>query len=406
MRIERLAKYLPDFEWQPIVMTPALVENPDRQLTIIETPYRDVLGFWRRLFKISPQADVRSEIKRRFNFGIKYTFIDFFLTRIGEVVNYPDVDKHWRPFAIKAGEELLQKENMDAIISSSSPVTGHLVAMELSQMYKIPWIADLRDLWSQNHHYRYSPLRRCADRRLELRTLSKADALITVSEPWAEKLRGLHRGKDVYTITHGFNPEEVNVPPAGLTKNFTITYTGTIYPAGQDTSKIFTALQTLISSGEIDRADIEVRFYGRYYSWLTKEIEKYGLTSIARQYGPLPRLEAVAKQRESHLLLVLDWEDPREKGVYGGKIFEYLAAMRPILVTGGSEDGVINTLLKETRAGVHAATVKDVETALRQFYHEYKQQGRVTHRVDEASLGKYSHREMARQFSEILDGLT
>ena len=96
-------------------------------------------------------------------------------------------------FRSQAAREILRKENIAAVISSSPPVTSHLIGGELKAEHEIPWIADIRDLWSQNHNYRYSPLRRALDRRLELKTLSKADALVTVSEPWAEKLRNLHK---------------------------------------------------------------------------------------------------------------------------------------------------------------------------------------------------------------------
>jgi len=399
-----LARNLPEFGWEPVVLTPFLLDKTELPFRTAETDYRGALEFWRRLFRLGKDKDMKREVQDRLGAASRNRLVEFLFNRIGEVVNYPDSHRGWKPFALKAGRELLQKEKFDAVISCH-PTIGHVVASELKGEFGLPWVADLPDLWSLNHNYRYSRLRRRIDRRLELRTLSKADAMTTISEPWAEKQKELHKGKPVYAITHGFDPAGVNDPPAELTKKFTITYTGTIYPQGQDTSKILAALQALISAGEVDRDNIELRFYGPYLKWLDKEIEKYGLAGIVKQYGHVKMPEAVKKQRESHLLLVLDWEDPREKGVYGGKIFEYLAAMRPILVTGGSEDGVINKLLKETQAGVHAATVKDAETTLRQFYHEYKQQGRVAHRVDKASLGKYSHKEMARQFSEILDGL-
>ena len=123
------------------------------------------------------------------------TPIDFILTRIGAIVNYPDSDKGWKPFASEAGNKILRQEKIDAIISSSSPVTGHIVAKTLKSRYNIPWIADLRDLWSQNHNYSYGSVRRSIDKRLELITLSSADAPVTVSRPWTEKLSALHGGK-------------------------------------------------------------------------------------------------------------------------------------------------------------------------------------------------------------------
>ena len=404
-RVERLAKYLPQFGWHPIILTPPLLENPDPQLTIIETPYRDGLRFYKRLFRFNPTEGLGSQIRGRLGITSKKSFIDFLLTRGGEIINYPDSDKGWKPPALKASHELWRNEHIDAIITSSSPVTSHLIASKLRIKYKIPWIADFRDLWSQNHDYQYSPLRRMFDRRLEVKTLSKADALVTVSEPWAEKLRALHQGKPVYAITHGFDPEEVNIPPVSLTSKFTITYTGSIYTGKQDPTKLFGALRDLLSAGTVKPDDVEVRFYGTGVAWLDKEINRYGLKNVVKHYERVPKEVALEKQRESQLLLLLDWEDTEEKGVYTGKTFEYLGARRPILATGGSNDDVIDSLLSETKAGIHATDVADVKKALVKLYQEYKLKGKVVYNGIESRINKYSHREMARKFSAILNQL-
>ncbi len=318
-----LANYLPEFGWQPIILTPPLDGKPEPQFRVIETPYRDVLGFWKKLFRLSPDEDIRGQVKRRFGITFKKSLMDFFLTCGGAIINYPDLDRGWNPFAVKAGEELLQNEHIDAMISIS-PATRHLVASQLKARYKIPWIADFPDLWSQISSYSYGPLRKLIDRRLELKTLSNADALVSISHLWAEKLSMLHKGKPVYTITHGFDPAAVNTPPAKLTAKFTIIYTGIIYVGQQDPSKLFRALRDLISAGTINPDEIEVRFYGPREEWLAREIEEYELSGVVKQYGIVPQHTAIEKQRESQLLLLLDWDDPQEKGSYTGKIFEYL----------------------------------------------------------------------------------
>jgi len=403
IRVIRLVKCLPEFGWQPIILTAPLYERPAPQFTVVETPSRDALGFWKKLLRADPKGDVRKQLKTRFGMTSKKSLVDFILNIGGAIVNYPDSAKGWKPFAVEAGSEFLQEENIDAMISIW-PVTSHLIAKDLKIEYGIPWIADFPDLWSQNHNYSYGPLRRLIDRRLEVKTLSQADALLTVSQPWAEKLTALHKGKPVYAITHGFDPEEVNDPPAKLTAKFTITYTGSVYTK-HDPSKLFAAIRDLISTGTLNPDDIEVRFYGPKTEWLCKEIEQYGLSSIVKQYGLVPRNDAIKKQRESQLLLRLKWEGSEERGAYSGKIFEYLAARRPILATGGVED-VVTELLNETKAGISALTVEDIKNTFKELYKEYKQKGRVTYKGEEAKVNKYSHREMARKFSGILDHLT
>lgn len=413
-RIPGLAKYLPEFGWQPIILTAPVGEKPDsrfgppddfaKSVRIVETPYSDIFGLWRRLFRLDSSKPIGDQVKEKL--GITSKRPSALLKLGGAIICYPDEDKAWKNFAVKAGGEFLQNEDVDAMISSSPPVTSHLIAKELKVRRKVPWMADFRDLWSQNHFYPYGPVRKLIDRRLELKTLSTADALVTVSQPCAEKLRTLHKGKLIYSITNGFDPEKLNDPPAQLTPKFTITYTGTIYTGKQDPSKLFAAMRDLISNGTMDPKDVEVRFYGYKEGWLAKEIEKYGLSGIARQHGVVPRRIAFEKQRESQISLLLNWEDQRERGVYTLKVFEYLAAQRLILATGGSGEDVIKELLDETKAGVYGPKVEDIKNILADLYSEYKLKGEVSYSGDREKINKYSYREMAKKFAKILDGLT
>jgi len=405
-RIPGIARYLPEFSWQPVILTAPFSEKSGMPLRVVETSYRDALGFWKRLLRLNPREDIRMQVKKRFGVTAQQSLMDFFLTRIGEFVNYPDADKGWRAFAIEAGDKLLRETEIHAVISSSSPVTSHLIAGELSRRHRLPWIADLRDLWSQNHNYSYSPVRRWFDRRLELKSLSTAGALVTVSRPWAEELGALHKEKTVYTITNGFDPDALSQGGANLTSRFTITYTGLIYAGKQAPSRLFIALRELISEHIIDPADIELRFYGPEINWLSREAEEFGLTAVTRFYGIVPREVAYEKQRESQVLLLLNWEDQRVRGWHPLKGFEYLAAQRPILAIGGSGDDVTKRLLDETKAGRYCKAVADIKEALSRFYLEYKSTGSVYYSGDRKEISKYSHREMARKYAGILDGLT
>ena len=419
-RIPGLAKYLPEFGWQPIIMTPPFGEKPDSRsgppddfkdnIRVIETPYHDVLGVWKRLFRFNPDEGITTQVKRRLSVTSKKSFVDSFL-RLGEaIINYPDLQRGWKPFALKAGSELLQKEDIDAIISCSSPVTSHIIAKELKIKHKIPWLADLRDLWTQNHAYHYGHLRKFFERRLELKTLQPADALITVSPPWAEMLEELHKGKTAYAITNGFDPDKMSKGQIDLTLKFAITYTGWIYTGRQEPSKLFAALRDLFSDGTMDPNEVEVRFYGIEHGWLAREIEEYGLSANVKQYGMVPRQISFEKQKESQLLLLLNWEvswdDQREKGWYPLKVFEYLAAQRPILSIGGSGNDVITELLNETKSGMYGSTVEDIKDILRKLYSEYKLKGKVSYNGDIRKINKYSYREMARKFAEVLNQVT
>ena len=92
-----------------------------------------------------------------------------------------------------------------------------------------------------------------------------------------------------------------------------------------------------------------------------------------------------------------------KKGAYTGKIFEYLAARRPILATGGFGNDVVEQLLKETNAGVYCLKTDDIRKYLKYFYSEYKKTGRVSFNGDLKGINKYSYREMAKKFAEVLN---
>jgi len=405
-RIPGLAAYLPEFGWEPVVLTPKLPARPDAGFRVVETDTRDFLGFLGKPLGLAAAAedDMHQALGERLG-GKWRRPLDCLLNAGGALLNYPDVKRGWRPFAIAAGRVLLGNAKFHALMSSSLPVTAHIVAKELKREYGLPWLADLRDLWSQNHNYSYGPLRRALDRRLEKKTLAAADVLMTVSPPWAAELASLHRGKKVETLSNGFDPAARPTEAATLTAEFSITYTGRIYQGKQDVSGLFTALAGLIAEDLINPDRVAVRFYGPVTDWLATAADAYGLTGIVRQHGLVSPEEARQRQRESQLLWLLDWEDAAEKGVYPGKIYEYLAAGRPVLATGGSEDGVIRRLLKETGGGTHAITAADIRQALRTSYEEYRRRGSVAAQGRPEEIEKYSYRTLAGLLAARLDAL-
>ncbi|HEY4712530.1 MAG TPA: glycosyltransferase [Dehalococcoidia bacterium] len=400
-----LARYLPEFGWEAVILTAALPGKPDPHFKVVETQSHDSLGFGKKLLKLDSQSPLIAQVKNKLNVRSERSPLDFILAAIGGIIAYPDPQKGWQCFAVEAGADILRQQNIKAMISSSPPVTSHIIAKRLKDEFKIPWVADFQDLWTQNYYYLYGLIRKVIERRLELNTLSAADALVTVSQPAADDLRSLHKQKTVHSIPNGFDPTEVNITPGKLTDKFTITYTGNLYPGKQSPEPLFAALCDLITEGSIDGGDLEVRFYGIELGWIAKHAERYGLTDIVRQFGVVPREIALNKQRESQLLLLLKWNDPKQRGAYSGKVFEYLAARRPALVVGGFPD-VVDQLLNETKAGVSAQTEEDVKAVLLRLYQEYKSTGAVSYAGDEAETSKYSHREMARKFTSILDIIT
>jgi glycosyltransferase involved in cell wall biosynthesis len=406
-RYRGLARFLPEFGWETVVLTASPPGLPDPEYKLVSTTRHESFTRARKMFHLDTGNTLMSqiaELKSKLGIGSKWSFLEYFMTAFGEVFAYPDLQKGWRKLAVESATDLLQHGDIKAIISAFPPATAHIIGSELKKKYKIPWIADYDDLWSQNYCYPYSPLRRRLDRRLEVKTIADADTLLTVSGPLAAELAELHQGKTTYGIASGFDPAILNRTPGKLTEKFTITYTGNIYPRRQSPELLFAALKELIVGGDINPHDVEVRFSGARLLWLDKLAKRYDLADIVKQYGMVPQRVAQEKQRESQLLLLLKWQDPEHPGVYTAKIFEYLAAGRPIMAVGGFDD-VVSELLDETRAGSWTKTKDDVKSFLIASYREYKQTGAVKYSGKYDKIEKYSHGELVRQYASILDSV-
>ena len=401
VRVRGLVKYLPEFGWNPVVLTvkiPSAIS--DKEMIIFETPYTDTVDIWKKslglpLNKSLPDL-LNIDTKKQ-----KKTLVDKIINLWYEIFIFPDETINWSKSAIEKGNEIISDYSINAIISSMRPITPHIIAHELIKKKKIPWIADFRDLWTQNHFYRYSRIREFFDRRLELKTVSSANALTTVSYPLSEKLQELHKNKRVYTITNGYDPDQLN-PGVPLSKKFSITYTGRLYRGNQDPEPFFRTLKVLINEKMIDPSVIEIHFFGDYDGWLINDIKKFHLENIIQLHGQISREESIQKQRESQVLLLFTWNDPGEKGVYTGKVFDYLAARRPILAI-GLRGSVVNDLLDQTRAGHNVSLDEEIKECILQLYREYLETGFVRYFGIHTEIEKYSHREMARKFAEALE---
>lgn len=401
VRLKGLVKYLPEFGWDPVVLTVKTSPGQDEKMNVFQTPYDDTVAIWKKRLGIPSDKTLRESDYFSSPEKQKKRLIDRFIDLWSEIFTYPDRTINWSLSAVQKGEEILTESHFDAILSSMKPPTSHIIARELAKRKKIPWIADFRDLWTQNHYFKHSKIRGFFEKRLELNTLSSAKALVTISYPFSEKLKELHKNKKVYTITNGFDPEQVN-PGITLTKKFSITYTGYIYSGRQDPEPLFRVLKILIDEKTIDPATIEVHFFGHHESWLLSDRKKYDLENVVRIHGHISREESIQKQRESQVLLLLTWNDPGEKGIYTGKLFDYLAARRPILAMGLREN-VVTDVLGQTQAGMTVSSDEEIKERIVALYREYKEQGYVSYAGIASEIDKYSHRKMAGKFAEALE---
>ncbi len=402
-----LAKYLPRFGWKPLVLTPKVEGAAVRASEgIIETDYQDVLADWKSRLHMDSRRGVHEQLglslSKQPGTDKAHTLA---ITVLKNILTYPDLTKGWVPHALNAVKELQrQQQTVDAVITTFPPVSSHLIGQSARQILGCPWIADFRDLWTQDITTVRSRDLQFLQVPLEKRTLKTADMLIAVSDPWADRLRQRYRSHEVVTIPNGFDPQDFS-PRPDLTQKFTITYAGILYQGQRDPTVLFEALRDLILEKTITATDLRVRFYAPSGPWLPPLVQRYGLEQVVELNGMIRRQEVLQREMESQVLLLLSWTNPKDNGLHTGKLFEYLGAQRPILAIGGNR-GAMTQVLEETSAGVHLSTKEEVREYLISAYREYKNHGEVTYRGDERATLHYSHVEMSRSFADALDRVT
>lgn len=358
-----LAKYLPHFGW----FTEILCSNPSG----------DKPSIFHKLFGISSNQNILPQVqqlKKKLH-GLP---IELPLKAYGEFSAYPDTTKSWFRQAFARGLELVK--GCDAIISTSN-FTSHIVASELSWETATPWIADFQDLWTQNHYYQWSPLRKWFETKLELNTIGLAQAITTISEGCAQKLRGLHWQK-VHSIPIGYNPEEVRIGNGNF--NFTISYTGNIYPKMQDISSFIDAL-----------SQIELKTMMRFVGTMPDINKKLAQHSV-EIYSPVKRDIALNIQKNSSALLLLRWNDPKETGVIPSKLYEYMAARRPIISIGRYHDESCD-IIEETNCGFNCYDSTQVRNAIESI---------INGKEFRYDIEKYSCVKSAEKFAQVLNEVT
>ena len=327
------------------------------------------------------------------------------LGRLGDayrhLVCFPDGQIGWWPGAVKAGLAAIARVKPDVILSSSLPNTSHLIARSLARKTGLPWVAELRDLWTENHNFRRTAPLRLLERRLERAVLSEASALVTVSEAWAAWLESAYR-RPTFTIPNGYDPVDYPPPSPPDRKLFSLVYTGMFYNGKQNPDPLFEAIARLAAAGRIRPGQFRVRFVGRYLGPVLERAAAHRVLPFVEVNPPVSYREALALQRSASALLFLDWADGRRRGWYSAKIYEYLGAGRPVLSL-GPHDSVVADLLARVGAGRVASGGAEVAAALDAWLTELETTGTVAYTADEALRQTYDRQHAAAAMAAVLE---
>jgi glycosyltransferase involved in cell wall biosynthesis len=248
----------------------------------------------------------------------------------------PDPRKGWKKFAVPKALEIIRKEEILNVITAGPPHSTHFIGEEIKkQIPKIFWITDFHDLWTDVIYYDqlyHLPWIKKREKLLEQRILEHSDLIFTVGDKYKAKLlakTGIPNEK-IKIIRIGYDDSlfsdlELNEEPQ---QEFVITYTGTIGDIYQP-QIFFKALKNVLNQN----SDLVVKLLiaGVVSPGVISEIEKAGLKNNFHFLGYISHPESVKLLKKSNLLLLVNPAVKDEEMVIPGKVYEYLAARKPII---------------------------------------------------------------------------
>jgi hypothetical protein len=324
------------------------------------------------------------------------------------LTNVPDRQIGWLPHALAHAARRLDGWRPDLIYASAPPVTSLLVADRLAARYRCPWVIEFRDRWTDDPYYEKTPWRMALETRWERRLVGRASAIVTVSKPWSDGFRQKYPGKPVATVLNGFDPDDyarddADTPADGAGADgagaaLAIVYTGAIYPGRRDPTPLFEAMRRLGAGDDAVRA----RFYGTSPEHVLPLARRCAVEHLVDVLPSVPYRESIRRQKSADVLLLLQWNDPLEQGNVPAKLFEYLAARRPILGL-GLIDGVPAGVIRERGAGLFSNDPAAIAAQLARWLDEKRRTGRVRPLGESACRG-FSRAEQFDRLLSFLDG--
>lgn len=268
--------------------------------------------------------------------------------------------EYWRNAALNHAAEIIERVKPDAIFASYPSVEALEIGIALSEEYGLPLISDFRDglLFEPVEE---DPLRHPATRRhyeaLEAKVIAMSRLVLTVSEPISAYFRERYAHPNVMTLHNGFDLDDI-APDMNVDLSIgviNIVHTGRLSASRLGTSGKGRGVDALGAALRIllERSPEMARQFRLHFVGLLSQAEQNCLAPLVAQdivklWGHLPRAQALGFQRKADVLLLIT--APDKASIATGKLFEYLAANKPILaLTRGTEAARI---ISETGAGV------------------------------------------------------
>lgn len=392
-RTTKFVKYLPEFGWQPVILTvkpghyrlqdPSLQAELPLSVAVNRTSSLQLPNWlpWR----------VRNWIAR-------------WLLVVDEYLG-------WYPFAVRRGRQLLARGNVAAIYTTSAPYTNHLIGLALHRRFHLPWIVDLRDPWIGNYSRHHpTPLHRRLDARLEAQVIRAADHVLVTSQPNMDDLiarfPGLDPGK-FSLLPNGFDQADfTGLAPMTLPSDrFTIVYSGSFYTQERSPQNFLNALASMVQAELLPRHALQVFFVGNISPQVNELIKSMGFSDLVTTTGYLPHQQSIAYLLSADLLLIIMGQKHAKQGMLTGKVFEYLAAAKPILAL--APPCADADLVREAQAGlvVPPDDIPAIANTLVELYTRWSQ-GRLDITPRPEVVARYERRNQTAVLARLLDRIT
>jgi glycosyltransferase involved in cell wall biosynthesis len=343
-RCLKFAKYLPQYGWEPVVAT---VENPtyffydvssfkdiSHDLEVIKTK------IWEphNLFKVFAGIKNKDRFPDVFVEENKTNLI----TKIGIWIRgnlfIPDARMFWINAAVKQIEKYLKQHPVDVVFSNGPPHSAHMIAYKLKKKLDIPWLADFQDPWTQADYFQklmLNPVSKKIHQAKEQLIFKNADKITICSDSWKNDLEAIG-AHDVGVIYWGFDDDDFKFGVSNNANKFSIGHFGRLTP-DRNPLTLWKVLADISAEKNDFAHDLEIELAGFNSHSILESIQNFGLRDNLRIVEHVTRKEALIKMKNSSVLLLILNEAENVNGRIPGKLFEYMAVKRPVLIIGPEE---------------------------------------------------------------------
>ncbi|MDY6796179.1 MAG: glycosyltransferase [Actinomycetota bacterium] len=414
--IAKYVKYLPEFGWEPVIVTVKDVPTnfPDGSIDDDLPPnlrvYRSFSLEPTRLVRLLRRAKSPSASRSRDRGGDKvvysYTGLPLGVLAKIRLLFIPDEKIGWFFFALLSSLRAIRENRPSVVSSTGPPYTANFIGMACAAITGLPWVCEFKDPWIDNpQEASVNPVNRRVFIALEKAMLRRANAVICAMPGQVEGFeRRYGEGfvKRCHIITNGFDAEDF-VGETGLEEKFTITFVGKVY-GGRYPQALLKAVKILLEEGKIDAEDIRIRYVG------TLDVESRALfaaediAGVIELTGFVDHSTCIKLMRSSHLLLLQLADGEMSRIIYTGKMFEYFGARRPILALVG--EGATAKLIGEMGAGtvVNPDSIEGICQAVMHYYSMYK--AGEDFYIDNPELARFDRRKQAENLAAVFNEIS